>query len=181
MLEDCAGETERFEFKLGLYSFNPQTQKKTFNTKLVSNIAKKATSFANTPSHKSSYIMIGVADSDSYNASDLGIEPFKIGPISIVGIKRDLILSGKSIDEYYQHYFSALSQEPVSEEMMTMLKGIKSYTYNGATVLSIKIDNTGKPEPYNDKYYRREGTNTVELNVPDLISLTQNLQKHMDD
>ncbi|OOV21269.1 hypothetical protein LG101_13175 [Levilactobacillus brevis] len=82
--------------------------------------------------------MIGVADSDSYNASDLGIEPFKIGPISIVGIKRDLTLSGKSIDEYYQHYFSALSQEPVSEEMMTMLKDIKSYTYNGATVLSIK-------------------------------------------
>ena len=62
-----------------------------------------------------------------------------------------------------------------------MLKGIKSYTYNGATVLSIKIDNTGKPEPYNGKYYRREGTNTVELNVPALISLTQNLQKHMDD
>ncbi|MGY0230149.1 hypothetical protein [Levilactobacillus brevis] len=98
ILEDSSGETERFEFKLGLYSFNPQTQKKTFNTKLVSNIAKKATSFANTPSHKSSYIMIGVADSDSYNASDLGIEPFKIGPISIVGIKRDLTLSGKSID-----------------------------------------------------------------------------------
>ncbi|WP_337097923.1 hypothetical protein, partial [Limosilactobacillus fermentum] len=124
ILEDSSGETERFEFKLGLYSFNPQTQKKNFNTKLVSNIAKKATSFANTPSHKSSYIMIGVADSDSdsYNASDLGIEPFKIGPISIVGIKRDLTLSGKSIDEYYQHYFSALSQEPVSEEMMTMLK-----------------------------------------------------------
>lgn len=180
ILEDSSGETERFEFKLGLYSFNPQTQKKNFNTKLVSNIAKKATSFANTPSHKSSYIMIGVADSDSdsYNASDLGIEPFKIGPISIVGIKRDLTLSGKSIDEYYQHYFSALSQEPVSEEMMTMLKDIKSYTYNGATVLSIKIDNTGKPEPYNGKYYRREGTNTVELSVPDLISLTQNLQKH---
>ncbi len=98
--------------------------------------------------------MIGVADSDSYNASDLGIEPFKIGPISIVGIKRDLTLSGKSIDEYYQHYFSALSQEPVSEEMMTMLKDIKSYTYNGATVLSIKIDNTGKNKFVRESGYR---------------------------
>lgn len=183
ILEDSSGETERFEFKLGLYSFNPQTQKATFNKGLVPNITKKATSFANTLSHKSSYIMIGIADSDSdsYNVSQLGIEPFKIGPISIVGIKRDLILSHKSLDEYYQHYFSALSQEPVSEEMMAMLKNIKSYTYNGATVLSIKIDNTGKPEPYNDKYYRREGTNTVELDTPEIISLTQNLQKQMDD
>ncbi|WP_395185018.1 hypothetical protein [Lactiplantibacillus plantarum] len=61
--------------------------------------------------------MIGVADSDSdsYNASDLGIEPFKIGPISIVGIKRDLTLSGKSIDEYYQHYFSALGCKLIPE------------------------------------------------------------------
>ncbi|OOV21249.1 hypothetical protein LG101_13010 [Levilactobacillus brevis] len=62
-----------------------------------------------------------------------------------------------------------------------MLKDIKSYTYNGATVLSIKIDNTGKPEPYNGKYYRREGTNTVELNVPDLICLTQKFTKTYGD
>lgn len=97
ILEDSAGETERFEFKLGLYSFDPITKKKSFNTHMVSNIAKKATSFANTPSFKSSYIMIGIADSDSDsdNALMLGIEPFKVGPFSIVGIKRDLLLSGK--------------------------------------------------------------------------------------
>lgn len=61
--------------------------------------------------------------------------------------------------------------------MKNMLKNIKSYTYNGATILVIEIKNTDKPEPYNNCYYHREGTNTVKLNTSELINLAQELQK----
>lgn len=179
ILTDGNGENERFEFKIGLYTYDPNKKVVEFNNSLIGNIAKKATTFANTPGNKSSYIMIGVADSenDIRYLSKIGIPVFRIGNVLIVGVERDLKLANKTIDEYYQKYFSAISKQPISNNIKNFLMTPKTYTYNGAKVLVFEIKNTGTPEAYDGKFYQRNGTNTQELNTSELIKVTQELTK----
>lgn len=152
-------EAPNYDFKQGLYTLagsNRQFDEGAFE-KILQNIA----AMANLGKCKKGYIFIGVSDNekDTKRIEQLdGITAPRIFPFGIVGLEREALLRGTTLDDYILLISRKIRNSELPESLKTRINtSLTPITYERYTVLMLEISAGAEPVWYKDKLYIRDG------------------------
>ena len=152
-------EAPNYDFKQGLYtlaSTNRQFDEGAFE-KILQNIA----AMANLGKCKKGYIFIGVSDceKDTKRIEQLdGITAPRILPFGIVGLEREALLRGTTLDDYILLISRKIRNSELPESLKTRINtSLTPITYDRHTVLMLEVSAGTEPIWYKDKLYIRDG------------------------
>lgn len=156
-----------YDYKQGLYSLDPMQRKfseKTFENKIIKNIA----ALANLGKGKKGYLFIGVTDKEDDTLQVEKLDNLANVPryynFGIVGLEREAILKGVSLDDYIYFITKKISDSELPNELITKItKTITPITYHDFTVLMVEVECGDEPVYFKDKMYARDGANCVEV------------------
>lgn len=160
-------ESAVYDYKQGLYDLNPNGRKlddKIFENKIIHNIA----ALANLGKNKKGYLFIGVTDKESDTIQVEKLDNIENVPryynFGIVGLEREAVLKGVSLDEYVSFISKKISDSKLPNDLKTRIsKSITPITYQGMTILMIEVECGKEPVYFEDKMYQRDGANCIEV------------------
>lgn len=160
-------EAANYDFKQGLYDLSDKTRKfndKTFEDKILCNIA----ALANLGKNRTGFLFIGVTDKEEDTKRVEKLDKLKNVPrfhnFGIVGLEREAVLRGVSLDEYIAMITGKISSSMLPGWLKTQVtKNITPVAYYSYTVLLIPVKSGNAPVFYKDKLYTRDGANCKEI------------------
>lgn len=160
-------ESAVYDFKQGLYDLNPSNRtfnNKTFNEKILKNIA----ALANLGKEKTGYLFLGVtdkeADTKQVELLDGIVNAPRYNDFGIVGLEREALLKGVSLDDYISFITDKISKSDLPNDLKTRItKAITPITYSNHTVLMIEVKCGSFPIYFQEKMYARDGANCIEV------------------
>lgn len=166
-------ETPRYEFKQGIHDLSTERSK---NAGLASKLAQIACSIANIGPGTDGFIYIGVADdrADANRVATLdSISPIKIGDTYVVGIDREALLSGQTIEEYVRELVATLRETDLSEPLKgELLAGIDTVLYRGFSVVRFHVPGQYNISWVGDATFVREGAETHPATAKQVAAIT---------
>ena len=163
-------ETPRYEFKQGLLRLSKDRQ---YDKALEEQILKTICAIANIGPKSEGYIFIGVADKepDAKRIQELdGITPIAISNHWVVGIDREAIILGITLENYCRRIVSYIKNSTLSVSLISsVLSNIDIVDYRSLSVIRIKIPAQSEISYYNDEVYERQYNNTVKVESPKAI------------
>lgn len=172
-LSTSKNETERFEFKRGLYSLTSRA-KITFNSSVVEKILKTAVAMANRGVENTSYIFLGIADTEmdaERSREVLGVDYENLFNKYLVGIDGEIECEKEDLDSYIRRFLSEIDKYKVTEEVKSQVRQLRIQNYRGKTFIEIQITKPTEVSMFNDEVYIREGSNTVKVNAEDISKI----------
>lgn len=160
-------EAANYDFKQGLYDLSNRTRKideRYFEEKILCNIA----ALANLGKNRVGYLFIGITDKEEDTKRVELVDKLKNVPrfhnFGIVGLEREAILRGVSLDNYITTITSKIASSELPSWLKTQItKDITPITYFNFTVLLIPVKAGNKPVFFRDRLYTREGANCKEV------------------
>lgn len=160
-------ESAVYDFKQGLFNLSPTKRKfeeKVFEDKILKNIA----ALANLGKGKKGYLFLGVTDTEADTKQveklDNLLNVPRYNGFGIVGLEREAILKGTSLDDYISFITSKLSQSNLPGDLKTRIsKSLTPINYHGMTVLMIEVECGTEPVYFNENMYERDGANCKEV------------------
>lgn len=159
-------ESAVYDYKQGLYNLHPTNR--VYNEGMEEKIFKTIASLANLGKNKKGFLFLGVTDKEEDTVKiekmDSIIDVPRFYNFGVVGLEREAILKGVSLDEYISFITSKLISSNLPGDLKTRVtKNLTPITYHGNTVLMIIVQAGEEPVYYNDKLYCRDGANTIEV------------------
>ena len=160
-------ESAVYDFKQGLFNLNPTKRKfeeKVFEDKILKNIA----ALANLGKGKKGYLFLGVTDKEAHTTQveklDNLVNVPRYNGFGIVGLEREAILKGTSLDDYISFITSKISQSSLPSDLKTRIsKSLTPINYHGMTVLMIEVECGTEPVYFDENMYERDGANCKEV------------------
>lgn len=168
-------ELPHYELKQGILTLHPTSR--AIDPGILPKIAKTITAIANN-GRSAGVLLMGITDkkSDMETIKTLdGIEPRKVGPRFVVGIKREADFLGESLESYYARVKQAIRDSDMTQPLKNdVLSAIDFNDYFGLGVIVIPVPPQNAPSLFEGKLYWRNGDDTVEANnAADIVALTQ--------
>lgn len=114
-------------------------------------------------------LLLGVTDkpSDTSRVKELDdIDAHVVGERSVVGVKREAIKLGISMEEYYRRFCDELKKSALSEPLKSQVVSLIDYNdFYGYGVIVITIPLLASYSSYDGDIYYRAGDNTVKATV----------------
>lgn len=152
-------EAPNYDFKQGLYTLadsNRQFDEGAFE-KIIQNIA----AMANLGKCKKGYIFIGVSDNEKHTKRIEQLDSItapRILPFGIVGLEREALLRGTTLDDYILLISRKIRNSELPESLKTRINtSLTPITYERHTVLMLEVSAGNEPVWYKDKLYIRDG------------------------
>jgi len=160
-------ESAVYDYKQGLYTLNPAKRELldvTFENKIIKNIA----ALANLGKGKKGFLFIGVTDKEADTVQVERLDNIDNVPryygFGIVGLEREAILKGVSIDDYITFITNKISNSDLPADLLKRIsKAITPITYHNKTVLMIEVECGIAPIYYKDLMFQRDGSNCKEV------------------
>jgi len=156
-------ETARFETKQGICRLD---NSRSMDVDALQKVIATACAISNIGPNSSGNIFIGVADdeADATRIASLdSIAPIEIGNRWVVGIDREAVALGKTLEEYYQIIRNAFVNADLSDHLKSsILSNMDLCNFQGLSLLILAIPSQVKPSFYGNKAYIRQGDQTVE-------------------
>ncbi|MDZ7697754.1 MAG: ATP-binding protein [Deltaproteobacteria bacterium] len=167
-------ETPRYEFKQGILKLDIS---RSIDQDLLVRIVETACGIANLGPDSDGYIFFGVADREAHadRISTLdGIQKRKFAEHFLVGIDREAIILGISLDEYTKKLVTAFQMSKMTEPLRTqILSSFDTITIHGLTCVRIRIPKQTDMSFVDGKAYYRENSNTIEIQGQKLLSISK--------
>lgn len=167
MIRDTGIETARVEFKQGLLPIQPaNSSTKRTSDEMLNKILRTAVAIANVSPSTDGIIIIGVAD--SHEAANrigraYGFVPKEIGSRYIVGIDRECDTMGVTLEQYQHQVRDAIIASSLCDHLKTSLVNeLKIVELEGMHILSIRVPAQNDVSMLDDKFYVRQGDQTIE-------------------
>ncbi|WP_166919780.1 GmrSD restriction endonuclease domain-containing protein [Flavobacterium poyangense] len=159
-------ESAVYDFKQGFYTLNPT--KREFDEKSFNKILCNISALANLGKDRTGYLFIGVTDKEADTLQVEKIDRLKNLPryhdFGVVGLEREALLKGVSLDQYISYITSRISASNLEVGLkIRITKDLTPITYHGQTILMIKVTTGSEPVYFDEKLYQREGANCVEV------------------
>lgn len=156
-------EAPLFELKQGFCSLGSKVQK---NEKIVEDIARTLCAMANSRPGARGYLIVGVSDteSDARRVSKITGSPLaKASSRFITGLEIDVNLHG-SIDDVLLWFTSKFRSFEMNTELQSqILENMRIAKLEERDVLLITVTGIMRPVTFREKYFTRQGSQTVEL------------------
>ncbi len=164
-------EQQLFDFKLGFYNIEDNTQ----NHKCLSKIIKTLTSMVNIGKNKIGYVLVGIADkkedSDSFCKRN-SVKARSFNDFYITGIDSEISKFYRNADDYFNQTKQFIENEPIDEKVKSYItRNMRLVNYYDKSVLVLKLESSSSPLMYNSKYYERRGANIHELEMNEMQDL----------
>ncbi len=172
-------ESNRYECKQGLYDLS---NTRTFDKNILNKLVETACGIANIGPDADGYIFIGVAD----KAEDVnrirkldGIEPYILNASrTIVGIDRELKIEKIKIDDYCKRILSFFEKSELTEPLKSqILSQFDLVDIHALSIIRMRIPKQKSISFVGKRSFIREGSNTIELDGPKLISANELFKK----
>lgn len=172
-------ESNRYECKQGLYDLSSS---RTFDKNILNKLVETACGIANIGPDADGYLFIGVAD----KAEDVkrirtldGIEPYVLNNYrTIVGIDRELKIEKIKIDDYCKRILSFFEKSELTEPLKSqILSQFDLVDIHGLSIIRMRIPKQKSISFVGKRSFIREGSNTIELDGPKLISANELFKK----
>jgi hypothetical protein len=159
-------EAAVYDFKQGFFSLNPI--KRSFDENSFNKILCNISALANLGKDKVGYLFIGVTDKESDTLHIEKIDSLLNAPryhdFGIVGLERESIIKGVSLDQYISFITNKISSSNLESDLkMRITKEITPITYHNHTILMITVTCGTEPVYYEDKLYQRDGAHCIEV------------------
>jgi hypothetical protein len=156
-------EAATYDYKQGLYSLSPNGRTfsdENFENKILKNIA----ALANLGKGKKGFLFLGVTDKEAdtlqVEALDNLTNVARYQGFGIVGLEREAILKGVSLDSYIAFITDKISRSDLPSDLVKKVtKVITPITYHDRTVLMIEVECGNTPVYFKDNMYQRDGAN----------------------
>ncbi|OCH17623.1 DUF262 domain-containing protein [Aliivibrio logei] len=169
-------EQTNYDFKQGFMRLDGTHD---FDYDLLHKVIATCVGINNIGNDSRGFVLIGIADSQS--CADRLLQMYSVDSIEsngffIAGIDHEANEIFGSIDKYYQHIKSKISNLEFTEKLkQQLLKDIKICDYNGRHLIKIEIKSVGEVCTLDDNFYLRQGTSTDKKNEPrEMIALIGN-------
>lgn len=169
------GESRTYELKQGLCDLSSQRQldKQLLNEKIPKSLCAIANSAAG---KRDGFFIIGVADkeADANRISQLdGIIPDPVSEVFVVGIDRELSVTGKNVDDYLRILISAIENSKLPEGFKAQIvSNIDHFKYNEKTIIIIKVCPQNSAVIYhNEVYIRKDSSTCLVDDLPEILAL----------
>lgn len=160
-------EAATYDYKQGLYTLSPTNREyseETFENKILKNIA----ALANLGKHKKGILFLGITDKEEDTLKVEALDGLTNVPryhgFGVVGLEREAILKGVSLDDYIAFITDKISKSTLPSDLLKRIsKAITPITYHDKTVLMIEVECGTEPVYFKDKMYQRDGANCKEV------------------
>jgi hypothetical protein len=167
-------ELANYELKQGIVNLN---DKRDINQDLIERIFQTATAIANNGPHNVGKIMIGVTDkdSDAKRISELdNIEPHKVGKRFIVGINREAVALGISVDKYVSTLRNKIRKSLISEPLRgSILSNLDYNDFYGYGLIILTIQPQNQISFFGEEVFWRDGDETTCATSPKKVTELQ--------
>jgi len=155
-------ETAAFECKQGILRLSESRDR---DPKILEKISETLCGIANIGPDNEGALFIGVADDEADNAKIESLDKIiskRVGSRFVVGIDRELVHLGISLEDYKRMIVSHISTCGMSEPLRTsLLSKIDCISYQGISVICIWIDAQKEVSHINDAVFVRNGSSTI--------------------
>ncbi len=157
-------ENTSYDFKIGTHRIHGDNS---FDENSFTKMLKTLTAIVNAGKESVGYVILGVADDEKdkesfenyYNAKSLNYRDF-----FITGLESE-VKNYKNHDEYRMKLENIIKNSNISPSSYKdqILNHIDYFTYYDKSVLIMKIEAMDEPARFDNKYYERHGTKTIEV------------------
>lgn len=159
-------ETAGRDMKQGFLSLSPRSRK--FDEASFEKIVKTLTAISNTLPRDGGHILVGVADNeaDAERINELDKVPIqKYRGLYIVGVERELVHTGSTLDEYWNRVMKKLGKSSKLPDHYASRAVAESQiaVYNGLKIFVLRAPSIDSPVPYDGRYFYRSSSNTEEV------------------
>lgn len=170
-------ELGHYEFKQGLHSLGGA---RTYEPSVLTDIIQTICGMANLEPNRDSFIYVGVvdkaADAARVHALD-GIAPREFEGRFVVGIGREAILSGLSLDDYVMKIKNQISSSLLTSQLKNDVLGkIDCFVYSGLDVLRIVVPGQTQLSFLGNECFARQGSSTVQVPIPQIPEIARRFQ-----
>lgn len=161
-----------YELKQGVYDLNRHKRK--LNSEVYTKVIETICAIANSKPEKDGFVLVGVADRDehAHKIEELDkVSPRKVGKRYVVGVSREAVLQGGTVESYVNGWKTAIRESGLSEPLKSsVLTAIDYNDYYGLGVLIINVPGQKDPSYLNNKMYIRDVDETKEIKDPQRIA-----------
>ncbi|ESQ83175.1 hypothetical protein AEAC466_15040, partial [Asticcacaulis sp. AC466] len=164
-------ELANYELKQGLLSLDG---KRELNVDLMDRIVETICAIANNGPDRAGRVLLGVADkpADVTRIISLDkIQPRTVGDRAVVGIVREAVAMGITLEDYHNKIRTHIANSKLSEPLKSaVLSSIDYNAYYGLGVIVISVPEQKEPSYFKDQIYWRNGDNTELAKTPKQIA-----------
>jgi hypothetical protein len=171
-------EQSNYDFKQGLMKLDGNHS---FDSDVLYKVIATCVGINNIGIDSNGFVLIGVADTGAcaVRLNDLyGVNSVESNGFYINGIDHEADRLFGSIDNYYQHIKSIISEFNFNEKLkQQILKDIKLCDYDGRHLIKIEVKSIGEVCTLDEKFYLRQGTSTDNMSdSAKMIALVSNYE-----
>jgi hypothetical protein len=167
-------ETARYEFKQGLLRLDTTRQQ---DPGMLRTILETICGIANTGPDADGFLYVGIADkpADAKRVETLDrITPVTFDHVDIVGIGREALKMGITVDKYLgiiaNHITTADLSEPLKTNVLTSLDVI---VYKDLEIVRIRVPRQSQPAFLDQECYLRVGSSTIKATGPQIAAVSK--------
>lgn len=160
-------EAPHYELKQGLLRLD---HARGIDENVLQRVLRTICAMANNGMGRSGTILIGVADKDA-DAERIrnldGIEPRRVGRRFVVGVRREAVLLGESVEAYAARWKNAIRSSDLSSPLKEEVLSALTYSdYYGLGIVVIRVPEQREPSLLGGQIYIREGDDTKAVADP---------------
>lgn len=163
VLTQSLTEHSLHDFKQGFWTLGNQQQ---FDNGAFEAILQTLSAMANHGRNATGYVIVGVADkeADSKRVEQVhGIRATRFRNFFITGIEHEADLDSKTLDGYIAWLLDKVRKSKLDPRLIDdVCKDARLVRYYDKAVLVLRIKSRDEPIPYDDRFFIRSGTSTLE-------------------
>ncbi|WP_338472754.1 DUF262 domain-containing protein [Niallia sp. XMNu-256] len=163
-------EPPYYDFKQGFYTLDDKSR--LFDENSFEKIIHNITAMANLGKGKKGWLFIGVTDREAHTirVEDLdGITAPRVGDYGVVGLEREAVLKGVSLDQYIAFITTKINDSALPDKIKADITSTMTpINYKGKTVLMLEIACGDEPCWYGEEMYIRDGGRCKKINGSDV-------------
>lgn len=172
LLGNAVVEQQLFECKQGFYTLGPM---RSFDEESFRKVCRTLTAMANAGPGVVGHVVIGVADKPEDVARIEMLDKVKAEPyrhFQVVGIDREAVLAGKSLNDYWTWLTQRLASGPLEPTLAkTVVANARLFNYRSKSVIVLKVVGGTEPVFFEQKLVERLGSETVEVSQADYMRI----------
>ena len=171
-------ETPRYEYKQGLLRLD---NAKGTDTNILQTIVETLCGIANVGPEADGFLYLGIADkaADAARVASLyAMTPVVFDHVSIVGVEREALQIGITLDKYMRKIEDYIRQSELSDPLKTqVLTNIDVVAYKGLSVPRLRVPRQSQVSFVGDECFVRIGSSTHKAKAPQIAAATGSFAK----
>lgn len=163
-------EPPNYDFKQGFYTLSEENR--VFDDQSFEKMLCNISALANLGKGKRGFLFIGVSDRETHTLRVEALDKVnvpRIGDFGVVGLEREALLKGVSLDQYISYITTKFTNSELSTNIKAGLtSGMTPINYRGKTILMIEVVCGSEPCWYKNDMYIRDGAQCKKISGEDV-------------